>query len=181
MKPAVKAVFILTATAVTSLAFAQVENQDLRIKEFVVMGYMGVQVDLKSGKGPYLRTLLDLLNTPTDAEAGTLVQLKSLGKKHSNIMDFADQVVLLGRKTGETAKLMAEVPVPSGPGIYTGEKLVNALEHLTRGMEIGLTLKTGEQLKGTFVDYSMKRLWIRGAARRSVSLDDILALEAPQL
>jgi hypothetical protein len=181
MKPAVKILSLLTILASASVVFGEFSDQGQRTKEFVVMGYQGIQIDLTSGKGPYLRTLLDLLNTPVDAETKTTAQLKSLLKTHSNIMDFADQVVLLGTKAEEVTKAMAEVPVPSGPGIYTGDKLVNALQHLTRGMAVTVTLKTGEQLKGTFVEYSAKRLWIRGADRRVVSLDDILALEAPQL
>ncbi len=182
MKPAIRpALMLLALFSLSTLTYGNDDDCRVRIREFVVMGYQGIQIDLMSGKGPYLRTLLDLLKIPTDAEKKTTDQLASLGKANLNIMDFADQVVLLGTEVQASAMAMADVPVPKGPGIYTGEKLMNALEHLARGMGITVTLKTGERLKGMFVDYSARRLWIRGAFRRVVSLDDILALEAPQL
>ena len=180
MKRAARTLSFLIALTATSFIAAQSDDRNQRTREFVVMGYQGLRIELTSGKGPYLRTLMDLLRTPTEAETKTTDQLKALLKIYPNIMDFADQVIMLGVKTEETAKIMAEVPVPSGPGIATGDKLVNALEHLTRGMAITVTLKTGEKLKGTYAEYTAKRLWIRGAARRSVHLDDILALESPK-
>jgi hypothetical protein len=181
MKAAVKTASFLALLTTTALISAHSSDSQPRTREFVVMGYQGIQIDLASGKGPYLRTLLELLQTPADAEIKTIEQLKAAFKTYPNIMDFADQVVLLGTKGEAAAKVMAEVPVPQGSGIYSGDKLVHALEHLTRGMGVKVTLKTGEQLKGTFVEYSAKRLWIRGGTRRAVFLDDILALEAPDL
>ncbi len=161
---------------------AQADDQIHRTREFVVMGYHGIQMDLGSGKGPYLRTLNDLLRTPAEAEGKITDQLKTLLKTYPNIMDFADQVVLLvASSSASTPVASMKMPLPSGPGVFSGEKLLSALEHLTRGMEITVYLKTGEQLKGMFAEYSARRLWVRGAARRSVFLDDILALEAPQL
>ncbi len=168
---------VLSATS----AWSQTDDQNLRAREFVVMGYQGLRLELTSGTGPYMKTLFDLLRIPSDMEIKTTEQLKMLLKKDTNIMDFADRVVELGQVTRETAQIMADTPVPSGPGIYSGDGLTNALEHLTRGMAVTVTLKTGEQLKGFFSDYNGKRLWLRGASRRTVHLDDILAVEAPDL
>lgn len=182
MKPRIKKVlFILALLSPIAFIYGQPEDRRLRLREFVVMGYQGIQLELSSGKGPYVRTLLELLNTPASAEKKTVDQLKSLVKTHPNIMDFADQVALLEGVASAEAAAMANVPVPSGPDVFSGDRLTNALEHLTRGMTIKVTLKTGEQLKGTFTDYVGKRLWIRGAARRTVHRDDILAIEAPKL
>lgn len=175
--------FFIGACAVflTASAWPLTNDGNLRAREFVVMGYQGLQLELRSGTGPYLTTLFDLLGIPSDMEAKTTEQLKVLLKANTNIMDFADRVVELGQATRETAQIIANTPVPSGPGIYSGDTLVNALEHLTRGMAITVTLKTGEQLKGLFGEYSGKRLWLRGASKRTVHIDDILAVEAPEL
>jgi hypothetical protein len=145
------------------------------------MGYQGIGIDLESGKGPYLRTLLDLLRTPAGEESPTSDRLRNLFKTYPNIMDFADHVIPLISMSVETSTGPARVLIPPGPGVYSGDDVVNALEHLTRGMAITVTLKTGEQLKGTFSEYSSKRLWIRGATRKSVLLEAILAIEAPRL
>lgn len=175
---------ILAACAVSAVpARGGNEDQEQRVRAFVVMGYQGIYGELAAAKGPYVRTLLDLLRTPPEAESRTADQLRALIKRHPNIMDFADQVLLLraGGPSGAAAANAAPAMVPDGPGVYSGEDLVNALEHLTRGMAVTVHMKTGEQLKGTFSDYAAKRLWLRGASRRSIQVDEILALEAPQL
>lgn len=159
---------------------AQSQDRLERTRQFVVMGYQGIHLELTSRPGPYLKTLLELLETPTDRERKTTEQLKELLKSYPNIMDFADQVVRL-QSVVEKEMGAVPVPVPQGPSIYTGEKMVDALEHLTRGMSVTVYLKTGEQLKGTFSEYTSRRLWLRGAARRTIALDDILAVDAPDL
>lgn len=160
---------------------ATAADQELRIREFVVMGYHGIELELQSKSGPYLRTLLELMGAPAGAEAKLTGELKGLLKARPNIMDFADQVAALRAASPAQATAPAPRPIPEGKNIYSGDRLVNALEHLTRGMEVRVTLKTGEQLKGRFSEYISKRLWLVGAARKSVSLDDISFIEAPEL
>ncbi len=161
---------------------AAIDDQSLRIKEFVVMGYEGIRLELRSGNGPYLKTLTDLLNVPPTDSAKTIDQIRSFSKTFPNIMDFSDQVVALRKEQkGPAGTMETSIPIPTGPGIYSGNKLENALSHLTRGMNVTVYLKTGEQVKGGFAEYNMRRLWLRGADRRSFLIDDILAIEAPQL
>ena len=70
---------------------------------------------------------------------------------------------------------------PAGTSTYSGDKLENALNHLTKGMKITVFSKGGGQISGRFDEYTVHQLWITGALRKSFQLDDILAIDAPQL
>ena len=155
-----------------------------RAKEFVVMGYEGIQFELKAGEGPYLKTLTELLNTKPEDHAQTVAHIRSLSSQFPNIMDFAENVVKLrvepvGRSMD--ASVPSTPPIPIGPSIYSGDKLANALDHMTRGMRITVFVKTGGRFKGRFEEYTLRRLWILGSSRQSFLLDDILAIDAPDL
>jgi hypothetical protein len=151
-----------------------------RTKGFVVMGYQGIHFELESGEGPYLKTLMDLLRINPDERSKTIATVRQLSETYPNIMDFADNVALLQQDTAANNKETA-VLLPAGPSVYTGEKLENALTHLTRGMEITVFTKGGGQHKGRFEEYGAKRLWLKGAAKKSFRLDDILAIDASKL
>jgi hypothetical protein len=151
-------------------AHAQPEN---RIKEFIVMGYEGIISNLRSGDGPYLETLAELLKAPPEQRAKIIEQVRSLSQTYPNILDFAEHV---GR-----IQLTTAVTFPSGSNVYSGEQLDNALSHMTRGMKITVFSKGGAQLSGQFDEYTVHRLWINGASHTSFHLDDILAIQAPQL
>lgn len=154
----------------------------LRTREFIVMGYAGLRADLQGGSGPYLRTLLDLLGTPDGQKKVVADRARALLSSYPNIMDFADQVVSLRTVTATESSPGMEtvVPPPTGPGISSGTELENTLLHFTRGRAITVFLRDGRQVKGTFVDYDDRRLWLRGADRRSISLDEIIAVAEPQ-
>ncbi len=163
-------------------AFGRVDNRAQRTKEFVVMGYEGILFELRSGEGAYLRTLLDLLKTNPDQRTKTIEQTRLLSRTYPNIMDFAEQVMKLHSESAEGASAVeTQVLLPEGPNVYSGEKLENALNHLTRGMKITVFSKGGRQFSGRFEEYAVRRLWIKGASRRSFLIDDILAVEAPRL
>src|SRR4051794_994041 len=97
MKYPWKSMFI--AVAFLSLGaragFGQTDAQKQRVREFVVMGYQGINVELNSKKGPYLTTLMELLGAPSGAETKTRDALMALLKSNPNIMDFADRVAEL--------------------------------------------------------------------------------------
>jgi hypothetical protein len=155
-------------------------NDARRTREFVVMGYGGIVSELRSGEGPYMRTLLELLKRNADQRTQTIDQIKSLSKAHSNIMDFADEVVKL-QLDGPARDVDVAIPVPMGPTIYSGDRLENALNHLTRGMPITIFTKGGGRASGQFEEYAAHRLWIKGTAHQSFLLSDIVAVDAPRL
>lgn len=176
--------FLLASTVLfVGVPYTQAQsNGTLRTKEFVVMGYAGILFELRSGEGPYLRTLTDLLKTKLDQRAQVLKQIRSLSETYPNIMDFAEQVIKLQQES-MAGSHSSETPIslPLGPGIYSGEQLESALNHLTKGMKVTVFSKTGGQFSGQFVEYAVRRLWIQGASRKSFRLDDILAIDAPNL
>lgn len=138
------------------------------------MGYQGLLFECRSGKGPYLQTLVELLNTPSDEQKKTMNEICGLSEKHPNIMDFAENVTAYQKGP---ASIQAPIPVPEGPGIASGENLENHLNHLTRGTAITVHAKGGGRFEGIFEEYSSRRLWIRGASKRSFHRDDIQAVE----
>ena len=169
---------LATAMILTCVCVAQVhargENEGtLRSEEFVVMGYQNIISELSAGEGPYLQTLLELLHTDPLKKSDSIDKIRSLAKAVPNIMDFADQVLVL-----QSEKIAA---LPVGASIYSGDKLDNALNHLTRGMQITVFLKEGGQFDGGFDEYAVRRLWIKNTSRHSFPFDDILAIRAPHL
>jgi hypothetical protein len=164
--------FLLLITS--SLKASELEtysaDKALRTREFIVMGYQGLMAEIKGESGPYILTLLDLLTIPAEKKEAATRKIYELSKSTSNIMDFADQVIRY-----RLDMVMGEKPI--GPTIASDGKLENALFHLTRGMKVTVYLKSGEQLKGTFNDYTNRRLFLRGATKKSVSVDEILAID----
>ena len=160
------------------------ESAAQRTREFVVMGYEGISYELRTQPGPYLKTLVELLRVNPDQSEKTLGEVRSLARAHSNIMDFADAVAGLQSDAPLPASIEAggeAVPVPSGPSVYSGDRLENALMHLTRGMTVTVYTKGGGRYDGRFEDYSSRRLWVTGASRRSFPVDDILAIQSSRL
>lgn len=152
-------------------------DASLRARQFVVMGYHGIVLDLERGSGAYLSTLADLLGVP-DAEHGALAgEVQALVKAHPNIMDLADRVGDLQRTS--RAVVPTALPVPSGPNVRSGTAIEPALRHATRGTPVTVFLHGGESMSGRFVEFQTRRLWLRGASRRSVLLRDIAAVEIP--
>lgn len=177
-------VFLMTLLVLISLRVNgfSFDEKSQRAKEFIVMGYQGIIFEINSGSGAYIKTLMDLLNVSSDQKEQTLEKVRSLSKSNLNIMDFADQVLLLqGSNSSTLSTSAAVVPIPTGKSIYSGDKLENALNHLTRGMGVTIFAKSGDQYKGRFEEYSVKRLSIRGASKKSFHLNDILAIDAPDL
>jgi hypothetical protein len=168
----------------TRPARASTDDQQ-RLKEFVVMGYQGIVSDLSVGQGPYLLTLFDLTKTPANERAKAFEKIQILSKTYPNIMDFADQIVLLAPAgpvtTPDASRSPVVMPVPTGPTVYSGDRLLNALDHLTRGMKVTVYTNAAEPFNGYVENYDAHRLWVRGTSRKSFPSDRILALDAPDL
>lgn len=146
------------------------------------MGYQGILFDLRSGDGPYLKTLTELLGTNSDDRAKIIKEIRTLSNTQLNIMDFADNVIKLQSATAPgAAAAPAQIVMPTGPSIYSGDELEKALHHLTRGMSVTVYTKGGMRVTGQFEDYNAKRLWLKDTARKSFLLDEILAIDAPRL
>jgi hypothetical protein len=176
MRPAGMALLLLPVLF-GSVNGAVKNDRSLRTREFVVMGYEGIRSELRKGEGPYLRTLMELLEVPATERDRVQENVRAFAEQSPNIMDFADRVAALAFVPAD-APGQAAVVLPSGPNIVSGAGLENALAHLTRGTPVTVYLKSGERLKGVVVEYSAGRLWLRGADRRSARSADILALES---
>ena len=155
-----------------------------KVKEFVVMGYQGIVQDLSAGKGSYLTSLIELLNVPPEKSTATIEQLKSLQQRYPNIMEFADQVAALQIENPSPPVPFPALPaLPTDRRLYSGDSLKNALQHLTRGMNVTVYLQNGSTIQGRVAEYDSGRLMVRmpGGKSKSCRLPDIRALEAPEL
>jgi dienelactone hydrolase len=68
---------------------------------------------------------------------------------------------------------------PAGPNTYTGPQLDNALQHLTRGMQVTATLAGGERVSGRFQDYAESTVTLRTPKTRRIKRADLVAIDAP--
>lgn len=148
-----------------------------RTREFVIMGYEGIRAEMKDGAGAYLKTLMELLGARGERQVVITGEVRMLLARFPNIMDFADHVAALQTSGSDFAAVETVVAPPSGPGIFSGADLENALIHLTKGSPVTAYLRSGQRERGTFADYDARKLWIRGASRRSIPLEDILAVD----
>lgn len=162
------------------------DNQ-LKAKEFIVMGYQGLMSELTSGEGPYVRTLQDLLQWDPAAKASLTEQLRPLAKAYPNIMDFADHVLVQKWPVG-TQHLSPATPVnatlpplPTTSSLYSGERLESALQHLGRGMKVTVYLRSGEKQEGRAAEYTAGYLWVRTPMMKSYKKDEIRAIDSPDL
>src|SRR5688572_30279336 len=89
----------LCLTSLVGTAGAVERNDSQRTRQFVVMGYQGITLDLERGGGPYLSTLAELLGIPEGKRGRMAAEVKRLATAHPNIMDFSDQVVALQQST----------------------------------------------------------------------------------
>jgi len=82
----------LQHSAANSIDAAGQKNQAERVKDFVVIGYNSLRVDIKNGSGPYLSSLLELLQIPENNCAGAIQTIQTLCDKYPNIVEFASQI-----------------------------------------------------------------------------------------
>ncbi len=163
-----------------------------RVQSFVVMGYQGLVDNIQSGQGPYLRTLMELQGVSAERQPEVLKQLRDSAARYPNIMDFADHVagvpsvpppVRLVPPSSEsvvpTASAVTLAPLPASA--YSGDRLENALRHLTRGMPVTVYTNTGEVVRGRVSEYDARRLTLSKPTARSFTLDQIRGIESPSL
>lgn len=174
MKKKILLIAMLMMQPIATSGWAQ---ESLRTKEFAVMGYQGLLLECRSGKGPYLQTLSELLALPADEQRKILAEVCGLIEKYPNIMEFAEKVMAYQKGP---VPVQVSLPLPEGPGVVQGQNLEDHLNHLTRGAHILIHTKGGAQFSGIFEEYASHRVWIRGAAKRSFHLEDIFAIEAPR-
>jgi len=82
-----------------------------KIKDFVVISYGQLQVDLSKGTGEYLSSLLSMLNIPAAETAETVKKLRALSEVYRVIPEFADRVIDLVH----TAAASKPEEIPTAP------------------------------------------------------------------
>lgn len=69
--------------------------REARVKEFVIVGYSNIRADINSGSGQYLASLLGMLTISVAEHGSAIAKLKELADKHPNVMDFAEQILIV--------------------------------------------------------------------------------------
>jgi hypothetical protein len=91
--------------------FGAVTDVSARTREFILVSFANLALEISNGSGPYLETLFSLLRIPTHQRKETLERLRATLVVYPNIMDFADAVVQLF-VAREGARLEATPPPP---------------------------------------------------------------------
>ena len=66
-----------------------------KVKEFIVVSYSNLKVDLSKGKGDYLDSLLSMLGIKDSKKSDSIKKIKSLSEIYDVIPEFAEQVANL--------------------------------------------------------------------------------------
>jgi hypothetical protein len=69
------------------------KTRDERVKEFIVVAYTNIRTDLNAGNGPYILSLLSLLNVPQQNSEEATKAVRLIALNYPNILDFADEVI----------------------------------------------------------------------------------------
>jgi len=69
------------------------KSRDERVKEFIIVAYTNIRSDLNAGNGPYISSLLSLLNVPQENSEEAAKTVKLIASNYPNILDFADEVI----------------------------------------------------------------------------------------
>ena len=64
-----------------------------KAKDFIVINYQDIVVDLRKGEGQYMTSLMDMLKIPSDAKDQAIKKIRGLSEAYTNISEFADHVV----------------------------------------------------------------------------------------
>ncbi len=64
-----------------------------KAREFIVVAYDKIIIDLNRGQGEYLKSLLDTLSIPEDQRPEAIKKIQALSAAYTNIADFAEKVV----------------------------------------------------------------------------------------
>lgn len=69
------------------------DNSKAKVKDFIIVSYRSLSIDISQGKGEYLSSLLNLLKVPPDKMQPAIQNFQKLMQQSSNIPDFADKVI----------------------------------------------------------------------------------------
>jgi hypothetical protein len=75
--------------------FPLAKSEAQKTKEFIVVGYSSLLNDLRAGKGPYLTSLLSMLQIRQENGDEATKKIRALSEVYTNIPEFADHVVNL--------------------------------------------------------------------------------------
>jgi PEGA domain len=64
-----------------------------KAREFIFSGYSNILADLTKGNGPYLDSLLKLLDVPENEKTPAMGKIKALSDVYKDIPEFADHVI----------------------------------------------------------------------------------------
>ena len=70
-------------------------SEKAKVKEFIVVSYASLKVDLSRGKGDYLDSLLAMLGVKDSDKIDSIKKIKSLSEIYNVIPEFAEQVANL--------------------------------------------------------------------------------------
>lgn len=72
--------------------------EDQKIRSFVMNTYANLIKDIKSGSGDYLKSLLKMMNIPTEKKASTIKKLKSMTDLYDTVHEFTEEVIKLNSR-----------------------------------------------------------------------------------
>ncbi|SVD71624.1 uncharacterized protein METZ01_LOCUS424478 [marine metagenome] len=70
-------------------------SEKAKVKEFIVVSYSSLKVDLSRGKGDHLDSLLSMLGVKDSNKSDSIKKIKSLSEIYNVIPEFAEQVANL--------------------------------------------------------------------------------------
>jgi hypothetical protein len=168
------------AVAAPSPVTASPSNK--KIIDFIVLSYTQLMQDLKNGNGPYIDSLLAMLNIQTDRPE-TIKKIKHLSEVYTVIPEFAERVTDLNRTPTSFTPVPTPMPVPTASikmTTYTGDEIAFQAERLPKNTPMKVTLKSGGQSYDGLLDQLLDdKLWLHSPTR-SFPLQKIEKIEVPE-
>lgn len=84
--------YYITMATVSSSSVNSIKSDNSKIKEFIVVSYKQIVIDLAKGEGEYLDSLLSMLKVEDSNRSESIDKIKSLSEAYKVIPEFAEQV-----------------------------------------------------------------------------------------
>jgi len=85
--------YYITMATVSSSSVNSIKSDNAKIKEFIVVSYKQIIIDLAQGEGEYLDSLVSMLKIEDSSRPQSIEKIKSLSETYNIIPEFAEEVV----------------------------------------------------------------------------------------
>lgn len=138
----------LIPNGTTKLEEGSTRSSDQKTKDYIVLAYKDILIDLQKGDGQYLSSLLELLHVKPEGKSDAVKKIRALSEVYTVIPDFADHVIDLYRTPQANSIPSTEPPAVDA---VAPQPAPECPFQLSVGQFVRVNLKSGESETGKLI------------------------------